>query len=63
MAKIKTPDISRLFTGKNFLLDVGIVILGFTVIGLASTAGTIAMKYIYNNYLLPDIPNAEKVPY
>lgn len=63
MAKPKIPDITRLLGSKHFLVDVGVIIIGFAIIGVASTAGTIAMKYIYNNYMLPDIPNGEKVPY
>lgn len=63
MARPKIPDITRLVNSKDFLVDVGIIMVGFVLIGVASAAGTWGFKYVYNNYLLPDIPNGEKIPY
>lgn len=63
MARPKLPDITRLIGSKNFLLDAGLILTGFVIIGLATTFGTIAGKWIYNEYLLQYVPDGQKVPY
>lgn len=60
---VRIPGIGNLLSSKNLAIDMGILIVGFVLIGVASAAGTVAFKYLYNNYLLPDIPGGEKVPY
>lgn len=60
---VKIPDITKLIGSKNFLLDVGVILLGFAVIGVATTFGTIGAKYIWNEWIRYDVPDSEKVPY
>lgn len=61
MARPKIPDITRLVNSKDFLVDVGIIMVGFVLIGVASAAGTWAFKWIHNNYINQD--EDEKIPY
>lgn len=60
---MKLPDITRLVGSKNFVIDAGIILLGFVIIGAASTLGTIGAKWVYNSYIERYVPNGEKVPY
>lgn len=60
---IRIPGIGNLLGSKNLASDMAILVTGFILIGVASAAGTVLFKYVYNNYLINDIPNAEKVPY
>jgi hypothetical protein len=53
----------RFLGSKNVIVDAALIFSGFVVLGAASALGTIVMKYVWNNYLIYEIPNAEKVPY
>ena len=61
---VRIPGIANLLGSKNLATDLGILLVGFVIIGMASAAGTWIFKVIHNNYADSlDGLSDEKIPY